>query len=79
MSVSILMRTSVISDYGPPIQEDPLEEEVATQSRSLAREIPWTGEPGRLQSMGLQGTGQDWVAERIYTCSFHKGGLSGEK
>ena len=35
-------------------QEDPLEEEVATHSSSLAWEISWTGEPSRLQSMGLQ-------------------------
>ena len=31
-----------------------LEEEIATHSRILAWEIPWTEEPGRLQSMGLQ-------------------------
>ena len=35
-------------------QEDPLKEEMATQSSILAWEIPWTEEPGRLQSMGLQ-------------------------
>ena len=35
-------------------QEDPLEEEMATQSRILAWEIPWTEEPGRLQSMESQ-------------------------
>ena len=34
--------------------EDPLEEEMATHSIILAWEIPWTEEPGRLQSMGLQ-------------------------
>ena len=34
--------------------EDPLEEEMATHSSSLAWEIPWTEEPGRLQSMGSQ-------------------------
>ena len=34
--------------------EDPLEEEMATGSSILAWEIPWTEEPGRLQSMGLQ-------------------------
>ena len=33
-------------------QEDPLEEETATYSSTLAWEIPWTEEPGRLQSMG---------------------------
>ena len=32
-------------------QEDPLEEEMATHSRILAWEIPWTEEYGRLQSM----------------------------
>ena len=32
-------------------QEDPLEEEVAAHSSVLAWEIPWTEEPGRLQSM----------------------------
>ena len=35
-------------------QEDPLEEEMATQSSILAWEISWTEEPGGLQSMGLQ-------------------------
>ena len=35
-------------------QEDPLEKETATHSSVLAWRIPWTEEPGRLQSMGLQ-------------------------
>ena len=35
-------------------QEDPLEEEMATHSTILAKRIPWTKEPGRLQSIGLQ-------------------------
>ena len=35
-------------------QEDPLEKEMATHSSILAWRIPWTEEPGRLQSMGLQ-------------------------
>ena len=34
--------------------EDPLEKEIATQTNILAWEIPWTEEPGRLQSMGKQ-------------------------
>ena len=34
--------------------EDLLEKEMATHSSILAWEIPWTEEPGRLQSMGLQ-------------------------
>ena len=36
--------------------EDPLEEEMATHSSVLAWRIPWTGEPGRLQSMGSECT-----------------------
>ena len=35
-------------------QEDPLEKEMATHSRILTWEIPWTEEPGDLQSMGSQ-------------------------
>ena len=34
--------------------EDPLEKEMATRFSILAWEIPWTEEPGRLQSMGPQ-------------------------
>ena len=34
--------------------EDPQEKEMATHSSILAWEIPWTEEPGGLQSMGLQ-------------------------
>ena len=35
-------------------QEDPLEKEMATHSRILAWRIPWTEEPGGLQSTGSQ-------------------------
>ena len=35
-------------------QEDPLEKEMETHSSTLAWKIPWTKEPGRLHSMGLQ-------------------------
>ena len=35
-------------------REDPLEKEMATHSSVLALRIPWTEEPGGLQSMGLQ-------------------------
>ena len=34
--------------------EDPLEKEMAIHSSTIAWKIPWTEEPGRLQSMGLQ-------------------------
>ena len=39
--------------------EDSLEEEMATHSNILAWEIPWTEEPGRLQSMGSQRVGHE--------------------
>ena len=38
-------------------QEDPLEKEMVTYSSILAWEIPWTEEPGGLQSMGSQTVG----------------------
>ena len=38
-------------------REDPLEEEMSTHSSILAWRIPWTEEPGGLQSMGLQTVG----------------------
>ena len=40
-------------------QEDPLEQEMATHSSILAWRIPWTEEPGGLQSMGSQRIGHD--------------------
>ena len=38
-------------------QEDPLEKEMATHSSLLAWRIPWTEEPGGLQSMGHERVG----------------------
>ena len=35
-------------------REDPLEKEMAIHSSTIAWKIPWTEEPGRLQSMGSQ-------------------------
>ena len=42
-------------------QEDPLEKEMATGSSILAWKIPWTVEPGGLQSTGSQRVGHDWA------------------
>ena len=39
--------------------EDPLEGDMTIHSSILAWRIPWTEEPGRLQSMGLQRVGND--------------------
>ena len=43
------MRETQVRSLG---QEDPLEKEMATHSSTLAWRIPWTEEPGGLQSMG---------------------------
>ena len=40
-------------------REDPLEKEMAIHSNTTAWKIPWTEEPGRLQSMGSQRVGHD--------------------
>ena len=41
--------------------EDPLEKEMATHSSILAWKIPWTEEPGGLQSMGSQKSWNNWA------------------
>ena len=52
-----------VQDLGSiPGREDPLEKEMATHSSILAWRIPWTEEPGGLQSTGSQRDGQDRAA-----------------
>ena len=55
-------------------QEDPLEEGMATYSSILAWRIPWTEEPGRLQTMGLQRVRHDRVTQ--HTARFGHPGVS---
>ena len=50
--------------------EDPLVKELATHSSTLAWKIPWTKEPGRLQSMGSQRVGHDWVTS-LYIVEYY--------
>ena len=45
-------------------QEGPLEKEMATHSSILTLKIPWTEEPGGLQSMGSQRVGHYWVTKQ---------------
>ena len=45
--------------FHPWVREDSLEEGMATHSSVLAWRIPWTEEPGGLQSMGLQSVRHD--------------------
>ena len=44
-----------------PGLEDPLEKGMATHSSILSWRIPWTEDPGGLQSTELQKVGHDWV------------------
>ena len=50
------MRETQVQSLG---WEDPLEKEMAIHSSTIAWKIPWTEEPGRLQSMGSQRVGHD--------------------
>ena len=55
------MKIQVLS-LGP---EDPLEKGMAIHSSIPAWRIPWTGEPGGQQSMGLQRDRHDWVTHTL--------------
>ena len=46
-----------------------LEKALAPHSSTLAWKIPWTEEPGRLQSMGSQRVGHDWVTLLSLSCT----------
>ena len=50
--------------------EDHLEKRTATHSSILAWRIPWTEEPGELQSMGLQRAGHDWATNSFTTFQY---------
>ena len=50
------------------VWEDPLEKEMPTHSRILVWWIPWTEEPGGLQSMGSHREGHNWVTNTNTTC-----------
>ena len=54
-----------------PGWEDPLEKEMATHSSVLAWEIPWTEEPGGLQSTGWQRVRRDLVTKQQTTIWIH--------
>ena len=50
-------------------QEDCLEKGMATHSSILAWRIPWTEEPGRLQSIRRQRVGHDWTTKNTHISS----------
>ena len=51
--------------------EDPLEKEIATHSSILAWKIPWTEEPGELQSMGLQRVAKTEATQHMFVLNLH--------
>ena len=53
--------------FHPWVGKIPLEEEMATCSSTLAWKIPWTEEPGGLQSMGLQRVEHNSLTEHTHT------------
>ena len=57
-------------------QEDPLEKGMAIHSSILAWRIPWTEEPGRLQSMGLQKVWHDWACNTHTYSTWNKNRLT---
>ena len=75
MALSMVFRSGPVVKNLPAMQEawvqslgrkDPLEKEMATHSSILAWEIPWTEEPGRLQSMGSL-IGHDYATEHTHS------------
>ena len=48
-------------------REDPLEKEMASHPKILAWRIPWTKEPGGLQSMESQRVGHDWATNTFFS------------
>ena len=48
-------------EFNPWVRKTPLKKRMATHSNILAWKIPWTEEPGGLQSMGSQRVGHHWV------------------
>ena len=54
--------------------EDPMEKEMATPSSILAWKIPWTEEPGRLQSMGLLRVRHDRATSLLLSCIGERNG-----
>ena len=63
--------STMLETWVQSLGREDLEKEMATHSSVLAWKIPWTEEPGRLQSLGWQRVGHDW-ATSLYMCTNHK-------
>ena len=62
--IFLLMQDTQFPSLGP------LEEEIATHSSILVWRIPWTEEPGRLQSLGSQRVGHNTVLTHTHTHTY---------
>ena len=69
MGLNLSFHACNVGDPVRPLsQEDPLQKEMATHSSILGWKIPWTEEPGGLQSLGSQRVGLDWATNAL---TFH--------
>ena len=71
-----VMRKTLVPSLG---REDLLEKDMATHSNILAWRIPWTEEPGGLQSMGSQRVRHNWVTNTFTLQLGFPGGASGKE
>ena len=55
------IKSVTVSTLSPSICHEVMEKAMAPHSSTLAWKIPWTGEPGRLQSMGSLRVGHNWA------------------
>ena len=62
------MRETWVQSLG---REDPPEKEMATHSSTLAWRIPWTEQPGRLQSMGSLRVGHNWATSLSLSYTYY--------
>ena len=66
----LLIKKLIWSPYYPLVILT-MQKAIATHSSTLAWKIPWTEEPGRLQSMGSLGVGHDWVTSLSLSTFMH--------
>ena len=68
--IRLSMQEMLVQSLG---REDSPEEAMTTHSSIFAWRIPWTEEPGKLQSIRLQRVVHDWVTEHAHTHKQHQG------
>ena len=66
-----MQETQETRRFDSRVKEDPLEKGMATYSSILAWKIPWTEEPGGLQSKGSQRIGHNWATKHTHIHYYH--------